>query len=825
MKDGNKGLSITALALAFVRLSFIYASPALFEDSQRFLSGPQVDFIGAFYSLLPIACTMLMAIGLWNWRSWRVLLVIGGAVGVVLSSLFVHASFLVIVVPFFVIDLIVGPLRKEKPGSSGSRERPSSKPLIPLLARMHPAHKKVIINSLLVAIVAVPLAFAANVQFNLISAEPCNTCVKESYPLATFVQRQEIFRNDANTGHSSGAQIVRTYLNQTVDEVALVENLADILALRDTMDFDLNYMLRILYLDQVSHALSNDTKQTIKEAIVGCKFWYTEPGDDTAIFWTENHQILFHAAELLAGQLYPTDLFTISGMTGGEHFDHALPLIDRWIGWKGRLGFTEWHSNVYLNLDVGALVNLVDFANDTAEAVSSIRTKSAMVLDLIGFDLACNYFKGIYATAHGRTYDDNVRGVSAGSPAEEDTAEMAWIFLGLGYHRPGTGKNIGGAALGTTEKYHPPAVIEAIAKNATAGLEHRSRDGITIDEGADYGIGYTEEELPFWWEMAGPVAPPTVDLTFATMAKYGIKPEIVCGTGIPEILQIGSALRGLTLREYSELLGLITRGTVLGTVNTYTYRTSRYQLSGVQDRMKGYAGFQEHYWQASLDDDAYVFTCAPGGLGFRPFTGGWKPRTTFYKNVGVIQYDRPLMPVEGELASFLIDGGINMIYGERPYNHAYFPRWAFDTVVSVGKWTFGARNGSYVALYSEQPTYWASNYDLTALGRKNVWIVELGSVDEQGSFQHFINLISSAGVRADRLGLGYDISYQSPSRGSVHVAWDGEMRINGIGVDLGDYPRFNNTYCYQPFNTTMTFIHFGAQNLTLDFTAGTRVEG
>ncbi|MBN2150855.1 MAG: hypothetical protein JW839_05405 [Candidatus Lokiarchaeota archaeon] len=822
MHGGNKGLSITAMSLAFARLAFIYASPFLYADSPRFLSGPQVEFAGVFMSLLPIACTMLMAIGLWNWRSWRALLVIGGSFGVLLSSLFVHSSLLMASLPFLAMDMAVGSLKKLLPVRlrchTGTRKALAAFNMDRL--GITPKQRSIMVNAVLVVVVAVPLAFAIGVEVTATPEEPCKECIKESYPLANFTQRQEIFRSDTSVGRSFGVQIVRSYSNMSVDEAALLDSLAQIHALEDTMDFDLNKLLRILYIDQASHKLSTGTKQVLKAAILGCKYWYTEPGDDTAIYWTENHQILYHTAELLAGQLYPADVFTISGMTGQEHVDHAIPLIERWIGWKGQFGFTEWHSNVYLGLDVAALVNLVDFSNNT-----SIQTKAAMVLDLIGFDLACNYFRGIYATAHGRTYDDNVRGRSATSPAIEGTAELAWIFLGLGYHRPYFGANFGAVALSTTDRYRPPAVIEAIAEDAPAGIEHRSRDGITIDEGDAYGIGYTEEDLPFWWQMAGPVAPPTIEVTFATMEKYGIKPEIVCGTGIPEILRTGSALRGLSLAAYSELLSTITRGTVLGKVNTYTYRTNRYQLSGVQDRMKGYSGFQEHYWQASLDDDAYVFTCAPGGLGFRPFTGGWKPRTTLYKNVGVIQYDRPLMPVEGEIAAFLIDGAINMMYGERPYNHAYFPRWAFDEVRTAGKWTFGSRNGSYVALYSEQPTFWASDYDLSVLGRANAWIVELGSVDEHGTFQHFVDLVSAAIVGVARLGIGYDVTYQSPSRGAVHVAWDGPMTVNGAAVDLGDYPRYDNPYCYQVFNTTTTFIHLGGQNLTLDFAAGTRTEG
>ncbi|NMC07473.1 MAG: hypothetical protein GYA24_19825, partial [Candidatus Lokiarchaeota archaeon] len=415
MNHGNKGLSIAAMALACTRLALIYASPALYAESPRNMAGPQVEFTGIFYSLLPVLCTMLLAIGLWNWRSWRALLVIGSSVGVVLSALFIHASLLVIIVPLFAIDMMAGslkglvPLKLKVPERLQRAARPSRR-------------KSIVIDTILFGIVVVPLAFAANVEASPVPAVSCWSCITESYPLANFTQRQQIFRSDTIHGKNVGVQIVRSYDNLSLDETGFDGQLEQIRALEDTMDFDLNKFLRLLYVDQESHLLSANAKQVLKAAVIGCKYWYTEPGEDTAIFWTENHQILYHAAELLAGQLYPDDVFPISGMTGQQHVDHALPLIERWIGWRGRFGFTEWHSNVYLSLDVGALVNLVDFANDT-----TIQTKAAMVLDLIGFDMACNYYKGIYATAKGRTYDDNVRGYSMFYPAEEDTAELAWI--------------------------------------------------------------------------------------------------------------------------------------------------------------------------------------------------------------------------------------------------------------------------------------------------------------------------------------------------------------------------------------------------------------
>nr|MDO8109477.1 hypothetical protein [Candidatus Sigynarchaeota archaeon] len=811
---GNRILAIIIMASMCIRLIFICLSPQLYEKAPRGIIGPQIELAGGVMASLLVLCPVIMAIGLWHIDPWHIVALIGGSAGIACISLFVFPTILAVFVPIVVLHFLFRASKAKAPRRNLAQRLVKA---IPLLGKVTPRQKQVAANVVLLACLIIPVVVTLHVQYNLIPENTCARCTRESYPSANFTQRQEIYRNASGSGSSLGAQIIRVYMNQSADEDAIAEGLQDILALRDTMDFDLNYMLRILYLDKIANVLSPGIKETIKGALLACKYWYTEPSDnDTAIYWTENHQILFHAAELLAGQLWPGDVFSISDMTGTEHAAHATPMIEQWLGWKGKFGFTEWHSDVYLNMDIGALVNLVDFANNTA-----IATKAAMVLDLIGFDLACNYYKGLYATAHGRTYDDNVRGQGTGAPAREDIAEAAWLFLGLGYHRGG-GRNLGAVSLGTTVRYAAPPVIEAIAKNATVSLEHRGRDGIGVDEGATWGIAYDEESVPFWWEMAAPVAPPVIEASFAIMEHYGIRPEIVCGYGIPEILKFGSSARGLTLSEYSELLGTITRGTVLGTANTYTYRTSRYQLSGVQDRLKGYAGFQEHYWQASLDDDACVYTNAPGGLGFAPFTGGWKPRTTLYKNVGIIQYDRPSMPIEGELAAYLIDGAINMYTGERPYNHAYFPRWAFDEVQSLGKWTLGSKNGSYIALYSDQPTFWASTYDLQVLGRKNAWIVELGSVDECGSFDAFIASVTAASIHVVPLAMGYDISFDSPSRGPVHVAWDGPMAVNGTDVDLGPYPRFDNPYCYQEFGTTTTVIEHANQRLTLDFDAGTR---
>jgi len=548
-------------------------------------------------------------------------------------------------------------------------------------------------------------------------------------------------------------------------------------------------------------------RDRICDALGKTKYWYTEPGKDSAIFTTENHQILYHTSQLLVGQLFPNDTFTNSGMTGQEHIIHATPLVKRWLDWRGQFGFSEWHSNTYYVEDIAALVNLVDFALD-----EEIARKAAMVLDLMAFGFATNYYRNRYATSMGRTYDNS----HVGPNTQDSVTEAAWIMLGIARHNSGNNNNMAAVALATSLHYAPPPILEIIAENATLYLEHKERHNIRLSEGPEYGLDY-ENDLMYWLGLQAHLAPEVINPTFQLIKDYNIDPMTLMGPQIlVDFLKIMAFLKGLTLSEYSETLRGITRGLCLETANIYTYRTPDYQLSGVQDHMKGLNGAQEMIWKGSLDDTAYVFTNSPGGYthGLKRFyVGGWKPRATLYKNIGVIQYDRELMPFEAEVIFFLL----NLFTGFRFYNHAYFPRSAFDEVYLTEKWSMGAKGDGYIALYSYEPTWWASDYELRAHGYKNLYIVELGSKNEYGSFKNFREAIEKIEMIILPLSIGYDVSYKSPSQGVVSVGWNEPMYVNGNQVDLGDYNRFDNIYCQQEFGTSITVIEFEGHFLELNF--------
>ncbi|MEA3223513.1 MAG: hypothetical protein U9P49_10185, partial [Thermodesulfobacteriota bacterium] len=404
------------------------------------------------------------------------------------------------------------------------------------------------------------------------------------------------------------------------------------------------------------------------------------------------------------------------------------------------------------------------------------------------------------------------------SPASRDsTAEAAWIMLGLGEHNPDDSSNFGACALATSNKYALPAILEDIAADALNYNEHRERSSIDVADGPDYGLSYTSvNDLIFWWGMSAPAAGAVIDGSLGIMDMYGLDPAWIFNEEIfVDILQTFAKMRGCSLSEYCDLLRDFTLGVCLETVNTYTYRTPYYQLSGAQDHHKGMNGLQEHIWQATIDSNAIVYTSSPGGISVQEFTGGWMPRATLYKNVGVIQYDRGCHLPEVEILCLLLGG--------KMYTHAYFPCWAFDEVTQSGKWTFGRKADSYIALYSNNPTMWKSDYELFSFGKKNVWIVELGCEADNESFTQFQEEdILDAMVEVSKTNLGYDVLYESPSRGMVSVSWDGPLKVDDEEIDLGPYSRFSNKYCQQDFGTAKTIIEFDSQRFVLDFDNITR---
>ena len=99
------------------------------------------------------------------------------------------------------------------------------------------------------------------------------------------------------------------------------------------------------------------TRDAARDAILGMKYWITQPGLDAMCYFTENHQFVWHVAELLVGELFPDTVFTNDGRTGSEHAEEGRRRAAAWMIRKLAGGFSEFDSNAYLAIDSFALVS------------------------------------------------------------------------------------------------------------------------------------------------------------------------------------------------------------------------------------------------------------------------------------------------------------------------------------------------------------------------------------------------------------------------------------------------------------------------------------
>lgn len=569
---------------------------------------------------------------------------------------------------------------------------------------------------------------------------------------------------------------------------------------RDTADFDAASMVRILFLNDKTNALLPEDEARIRAALLDFTWWNDQINPGKMVVGTENHQILFHSGEYLVGQRWPNEVFTTTGMTGQEHFEAAKWKLMRWLDLRGKYGFNEWHSNIYFNEDIPALANLAEFAEDP-----EIANRAKILLDIIAIDMMTNMKDGLFATTRGRTYPGRLdNGLS------DSTDDGAWLMFGAGNYN--SRDDFSAAFLSTSENYYPMPILENLAKETAPSLEHRQRDGWTLEDGEKLGINYTDhDDVMLWTGLTAFLAPPVIQ-GFLQIAEDGDLWDNAPWSDFPsDIVDVIRPLIGNPLVEsFSTLLSDVSRGMALEEVNTYTYRTPHYQLSGAQNYKPGQWSGQTLMWLATIDQKAYTTVISSGHLSldisYEPafasdWTGGWHPKATMHKNVGIFQFDAADVPI---ITDFF----------RRDSTHAYWDRDAFDEQVEDPHWIIGRKGDAYMGLWSQNPTTW--NPDMprmrVAQGTENVWIVEMGSADEHGSFSDFVSQLQTAPLTVDAAG----VRYESPSLGVMETSWDGPLTVNGAEIDLGPYERFDNPYVQQIHEDTALTVTVGDQQLTLD---------
>ncbi len=264
------------------------------------------------------------------------------------------------------------------------------------------------------------------------------------------VWRDELLQHVADQHPGTARALARARLvDAELGSTDLDPSLAMIESRSDCADFEAVGLMHLW------HRIAEDRWETgqrerVQSALLGFKYWIDQPGLDAMCYFTENHQFVWHTAEMLVGEAFSDSVFRNTGWTGAEHARHGRDLAVEWMSRKLRGGFSEFDSNAYLAIDSLALVSLVELALD-----EQIRRMAEALLDKLLLTLAANSWRGVHGAAHGRSYTPTLR-----SSRLEETAPIMWALWGTGSLNAAV---LPATALALARTYQLPPLVRAVA--------------------------------------------------------------------------------------------------------------------------------------------------------------------------------------------------------------------------------------------------------------------------------------------------------------------------------------------------------------------------
>lgn len=247
----------------------------------------------------------------------------------------------------------------------------------------------------------------------------------------------------------------------------------------DCSDFRVLRFLWIMH--KFRHLLTKEQAKLFEETLLEFRYWFDEPGNDAMWFFSENHALAFHAGELLAGELYPEQIFTNSGLTGNEHKEKAKKRIVEWFEKLLAHGYNEWNSAAYITVDVMTYITLFELSKD-----EEIKELARRAMDMTYELFARNSYQGVLGTSNGRTYARDLM-------ANKCLASNSCLWLAWGVGR--LNQHVAPATYIALSGYRPPKELEKIAKWTkteqliVTELQGTNKVSTTLCKTKDYIIG------------------------------------------------------------------------------------------------------------------------------------------------------------------------------------------------------------------------------------------------------------------------------------------------------------------------------------------------
>jgi hypothetical protein len=202
---------------------------------------------------------------------------------------------------------------------------------------------------------------------------------------------------------------------------------------------------------ETGHGLPTEVSQAVERAILSYDQW-SAPGPEAS-------RIQRHAAELLAGHLFPDRTF-VDGHDGTWHRANGERLALAWMTELAARGSAQPGAGHVIEQEAAALAYLADLAESPA-----VYELAAVCLDKLLFLLALHLRQGVLGAASPSTPASFVK-----SGLLQPTAPISRLLWGTGIYN----HHLAGAlGLALATSYESPAILAAIAHDSPAELWSR----------------------------------------------------------------------------------------------------------------------------------------------------------------------------------------------------------------------------------------------------------------------------------------------------------------------------------------------------------------
>ena len=616
----------------------------------------------------------------------------------------------------------------------------------------------------------------------------------------------------------------------------------------DCADFTACGLIRF-YIEN-EHRLAEENKEEIRRCLTGFKYWMDQYDgrSDSMCHWSENHQILFAVTEYLAGAEWPEDSFA-DGKSGAEHIEMAKERIEAWMYQRYYYGFNEYYSNNYYPEDIAPMANFIQFARAEDSAMVD---RMKIIMDLIWIDIATQSYKYTdsegntqyaFMSASGRMYMDNkssddtgnrlrpyINFVLGNGDDHETNSNRFFVCFKRMYEAEKDGDPV----------YRVPEVIKEIFNDESKVQLVKSSNGITLSElVADGFVGSSVGQIMMQMGMEAFSNSQVIDNSIDYLNKNHLFNNEFLNDF--KLVNLWPLTLTNSLGALSEMLNPSTNGKAIQRANIYTYQTPYYSMSTAQEHFAGDYADQHQISIATLSSDISVYTAQPKRNS---------SRGQYWEGYGRLPYS--VQDENVNISIYTIPESVGMLEPHIvKYTHAYFPVGLFDEVVTDyldRGYIFGRKGDSYIMLRamsdSEATLSFKSDaegditkikdsvremiegsgdprYDLILEGGStHAWITELGSVDEWGSFDNFVEkMLENQADFSDMT-----VRYNSGEK-VFNVKYGVHFMVNNEIIDT-NYARYESPYVNGKVERGAEVIElsFGGKALTLNYKEGTRTE-